>query len=363
MKIKILFVGLGDSLGGIEAFLINTCRNLDKEKFEISFLVFKGKKICYHDELRERGVKFFRITHRKENYIQFIQDLKNVYKNNHFDYIHLNLVNYSCYERITLFHKYNKGKIILHSHSTGGNNLGIKTKLLDSIGKFKTRKIDCLRIACGEEAGKAMFGKHRFTVINNGIDLEKFQYDIRFRNEIREELQIKKDEFVFGLVAMLEKVKNQSFLIDIFYEYQKLESNAKMILIGKGKLEESLKEQTRKLGIEDKVLFLGKRMDVYKIYSAMDIFVMPSLFEGLSVSIVEAQANGLKCYTSTGVDKDSDVTGNVTFLDLVEGARKWAEKIKHSDNKRDEQGITKIPKQFSLKENSKRLEEFYRESL
>lgn len=362
-KIKILYMGMSRNFGGIEKFLINVCKNLDKEKFEISFLVRKGKKAFMQEELEEMGMKFFLMADRKINYRQHLKDLKKIFSENDFDIIHFNIMNFSYFERIMLANKYSKARLIVHSHSAKMNNMSKKTMLLDKVGRFLTRNIKYDRIACGQKAGEWLFGKKEFFILNNGIEIETFKFNKENRDEIRNEFAIKDNETVIGLVAKMDEQKNHLFLINVFYEYQKLNSNSKLMLIGEGPLKSEIENKVQELNIQDKVLFLGRRDDVNKIYSAMDIFVMPSLFEGLSISIVEAQANGLKCYTSTNVDETSNVTGKVQFLSLLDGAKKWADWIYNSNNERDIEAISKIPNQFSLKENCKILEEYYMNNL
>lgn len=356
-KIKVLYTGLSPKLGGIENFLINVYRNIDKNKVEISFLVFSGEKVCFFDELKNDGVKFFEITSRKDNYLRFINDLKNVYIKNEFDYIHFNLVNYNCPERILLANKYSNAKLIIHSHN-GNMERSKKNILLHNIGRFLIRKIDVIRLACGDEAGNFLFGDSSFEVINNGIELDKFIYDEDARYTLRKSLGIN-NEFCIGLIARFDEQKNHKFLIDIFDKYQRLNSDSKLILIGEGILKNTIIEKVKQLGLEDKVMFLGKRMDANKLYSIFDIYLMPSIFEGLSISIVEAQVNGLKCYTSTNVDKNSNVTGNVMFLDLNKSEEYWAKKIFDDDTKRDSNSLEKIPDIFYIENTAKKLMQIY----
>lgn len=358
-KMKILYVGYSSNLGGIERFLMNVCKNLDREKFEIYMLVFKDKKACNQNELEKAGVKFLKITNRKENYRQYIKDLQKIYCENNFDIIHFNIMNFSLFERILLAKKYSKARLIVHSHSGSINKVYRKTRILDKLGRFLTRNIEYDRIACGQNAGEWLFGKKKFVILNNGIDLETYGFNEMHRRKIRNEFGIKDNEVVIGLVAKLEEQKNPRFLVDLFYEYKKLNKNSKLLFIGEGSLEQELRERTRNLGIQDKVFFLGRRNDAEKIYSAMDIFIMPSWFEGFSIALVEAQANGLKCYASTNVAEESNITGNVEFLSLVESASGWAKRIYGAGDKRDENAIGKVPDKFRIEETVKSLSKIY----
>ena len=212
---------------------------------------------------------------------------------------------------------------------------------------------------------KLLVGKKReneFFVLNNGMEVERFQFDEENRKNIRKEFELDETIKVFGHVGAMVPVKNHKFLIDVFYEYQKIEQDSKLILVGEGYLKSELEQQIQKLGIQDKVLFLGRRNDTEKIYSAIDIFVMPSWFEGFSIAIVEAQTNGLKCYTSTNVARESNVIGNVDFLSLEENAESWAKRIYETDNRRSENAFEKIPDKFRIEETVKILSRIYEEN-
>ena len=181
--------------------------------------------------------------------------------------------------------------------------------------------------ACSIEAGKSLYIgklKEKIEFIPNVIDTNQIQYNQAKRQRIRRELHIE-NEFVVGHVGRFAQQKNHSFLIDIFAEIIKINKDAKLILIGNGSLKDKVLEKTKKKGIDDHVLFLGNRSDVPDCLSAMDIFLFPSLYEGLSVACVEAQAAGLPVLTSTSVSDEIAITELVTQFPLSENARKWAE--------------------------------------
>lgn len=362
-RIRILYEGISANLGGIETFIYNLYKKINKEKFEISFLIDKGLKIAYQEEYEKDGCKFYEIENRKKNYFKYLKELKQVYQNNNFDIIHINIMSYSLFERIIYACKYSKAKVIIHSHNGGFSKdcAYKKTMLLDKIGRLFIKKYNnkLIKIACGEKAGKFAFKNNKFEIFNNGIDIDKFRFSELNRKLIRNELKISGKETVLGLIGMFNNPKNHTFLIDIFNEYKKMDNNSKLILIGDGYLRNEIKEKVHKLNLDDSVLFLGKRYDVERLYSAMDIYVMPSLYEGLSISLCEAQINGLKCYTSDDVDKDSNITGNVKFISLKETAETWAKEIFSLDNKRDSDALQKIPDNFNSEVSYKKLSEFY----
>lgn len=362
-KIKILYEGLSGNLGGIETFVYNLCNNIDKDKFEVSIMLDKNVQFPLKQELEKQGCKFFYITNRKTNYLKYLQDLKQLYTNNKFDIIHINIMSYSVYERITYACKYSHAKVIVHSHNAGYKRGYYRTRFLHKIGKWKIKNCSFIKVACGEEAGKYMFGKDKFIVFNNGIDYNRFRFSLKNRKTIRKELNIKENEICLGLVAIFSPVKNHTFLIDVIYELNKLNENIKLILIGVGILEDSIKKKVEELDLTDKVIFLGKKVDANKYYSAMDIYIMPSISEGLSIALCEAQVNGLKCYTSDGVDKQSNISGNVEFLSLEKTPKEWAEHILKSNNSRDENVLKKIPEKFDAKKSYNKIYKFYEDIL
>lgn len=357
-KIKILFEGISQNLGGIETFVYNLYKNLDKNKYEISFLVDKELKIAYYEEYKKDGCNFLYTENRKRNYFKYLKDLKEIYTKNQFDIIHINVMSYSLFERITYACKYSNAKIIVHSHSTGYSKGYYKTKLLHLIGKSMVKNKNLYKIACGEKAGKYMFGKQKFKIFNNGIDFNKFGFSDKYRQEIRNEFKISENTKLIGMVGVFYPVKNHEFLIKVFKEYNMINPDSKLILIGDGYLKNKIKEQVANEDIQEKVIFAGKREDMYKMYSALDIYVMPSISEGLSISICEAQINGLKCYTSDGVDKNSDISGNVKFLSLKQTPEYWAKQIIANED-RDYKVLDKIPDEFSLKKSCKIISDYY----
>jgi glycosyltransferase involved in cell wall biosynthesis len=258
--IKILIEGISQNLGGIETFVYNLYKSLDKSLYEVSFLKTKGLKIAFEEEYKNNGCKFFEVEDRKKSYKKYLSDLKNIYLNNEFDIIHINVMSYSLFERITYACKFSKAKVVVHSHSTGYAKGYYKTRILHKIGKFMTRKCNYYRVACGEDAGKFMFSNKKFTIFNNGIDIEKFTFSDIDRNDIRKELNIDKSTFVMCLVGVFFPVKNHNFLIDVFYEYNKLQNNSMLLLVGEGTLQEEIKQKVMQLGLQDKVKFLRKKI-------------------------------------------------------------------------------------------------------
>lgn len=357
-KIKILHTGMSSNLGGIEKFLIDMYRNIDRERFEIKFLVFSDGKPCFYDEIKDNVIY---ITSRAKNYIKFINEMKNVLKSEEFDYIHFNLMEFSCFERIILAQKYSNAKIILHSHIADNRLYSFKTKILNKLGEIKIlKKENYIKLACSRDAGNDMFKKFKnknFSVINNGIDLQKFVFSNEKRHIIREELSIGENELLIGHVGRFVEQKNHEYLIEIFKEVKKINKTAKLLLIGKGPLKEKIKEKCAKLELLDSIIFLEDIYNVNDYMSAMDAFVFPSLFEGLGIVLIEAQTSGLNCYITDSLPIEVNVTNKIKRISLKESPQKWAKIIKKSLERN--QKINKELIEFDIKETTKKIMEVY----
>ena len=340
---------------------------MNHEIFEISLLIQKGMKISFYDEYIKSGVKIYEVEDRKKSYHKYLKDLKDIYLHNDFDYIHINMMSYSLFERITYACKYSTAKVIVHCHTAGFKKEKnyTKTKILDKLGRLAVKKYNkkIIRVACGAKAGKFAYGNKDFIIFNNGIDIAKFTFQQSNRSKVRKKLHISASTTVFGLVGLFMDVKNHSFLIDIFNEALKINKDSKLILVGEGPIRLKMEEKVKELNIANNVLFLGNRNDVNEILSAIDIYVMPSKFEGMSIALIEAQVNGLKCYTSSNVDKTSNITGNVEFLSLELSPKEWANIILNSPNQRDDQVIEKVPAEFNSKNSYQKVYDFYLQNM
>lgn len=367
-KIKILHVGLSSNLGGIEKYLINIQRNINFEEFDIDYLVFKGQKVCFYDEIIKKS-KIFEITKRTDNYKQYIKDLKEFFKNSNYDYIEFHLMEFSCFERILYAKRYTKSKIILHSHIANHKISSFKTRLLNKIGKSIVKKNDVyLKTACSNSAGLYMFKdfkNNKFTVLNNGIDIKEFKFNQLKREKIRKELNIE-NKFVIGNIGRLVEQKNHIFLLDIFNEILKINKDSVLLLIGKGILKKELEKKAIDLNIKDKIIYIDNTNQISDYLSAMDTFVFPSLFEGLGIVLIEAQASGLNCFFTDTLPTELNVSDNIKRISLQEPASVWAENIlknKIEINKRTEINDLICKTNFDIRKSVATLEKYYKDNL
>ena len=234
--------------------------------------------------------------------------------------------------------KYGIKKRIIHAHNSGNETSKLrgifhylnKTRL----SQYATDYWSCSMVASEYFYNENIINSPKHHIINNAIQTKDYAFDEAVRNEIRKEYKLE-DKYVIGHVGRFQYQKNHEFLVDVFNEYLKLDDNAVLMLVGQGEGEKVIREKVVNLGITDKVMFMGVRSDVNKLLQAMDIFVLPSHFEGLPLVLVEAQSAGLPCYGSKDViTKESDVTGNIEFISLDDGDKKWAQII--YDNKKSD---------------------------
>lgn len=364
-KIKVLVFGLSNNYGGIETYVFNSYKHMNKDKIQFDFIDTSPKnvKLAYENEYKKMNSNIYKITKRSTDWKQSNKDIIEILKNGTYDFIHLHVMNYMWWEPITLAYKYTNAKIIVHSHNSKIDyNTFIKNIILDTIGRIKTRRINYLRLACGEEAGKYLFKNKPFKVMENGIEVNKYSFNDDYRKEIRKEFNIDEKCTVFGHVGNFYIAKNYPKLLSIFQEYIKFNKNAKLLLIGNYNNNPDIKKMVLEMNLEKKVIFAGIRTDVNKIYSAFDIFLFPSLYEGLSISMIEAQISGLICYASNTIDTNTKITDNVKFIDIKECSQTLAQFIFDDYSAIDRKNII-YNQSYNILNSSKKLQNFYEEEI
>lgn len=315
--------------GGAETMIMNIYRNIDKSKIQFDFIIHTGEKCDYTDEVLSLGGKIYSFPKfNARNFIQLIKIWKNFFSE-HVEYkiLHSHIRSYaSLYIPIA---KKNKVFTIIHSHSIS-NGKGVSS-IIKLIMQYPLRfEADCF-FACSKEAGEWLYGKKivkstKFKIINNCIQTTKFIFDSQIRKQMREELGID-NEIVIGHVGRMTEAKNHLFLLDVFKEFNK-NNNSTLLLVGDGELMDQIKKYAIYLKLKKKIIFVGSQENVEKYYQAMDIFVFPSLWEGLGIVIIEAQASGLPCVISNNIPSSVDIKGGlVQRIDIDKGADFWAKEI------------------------------------
>lgn len=348
--------------GGVEAVIMNYYEHIDRMKVQFDFIVHNDNKIDITQKVEAMGGKVYKVTPYYKNPIVFMWDIYKVIKRHHYRIVHSNMNTLSAF---SLFAAWAAGAPvrILHNHSTsspGETKRNIMKFMLRPFARlFATHYFACSRLAGEWMYGRKMMDSGKVKIVNNALDLKKYAFNSRKREMLRKELGFT-DEFVIGHVGRFMFQKNHEFLIDVFVKAYKKNPHMVLLLIGDGPLRSAMEEKVKKLGLTDHVNFLGLRNDVQNLYNVMDIFVLPSHYEGLPVVGVEAQANRLPCLFSTKVTKETHLTHSAQFLDLSTGASKWAERIVSMKYKRNEEVGEELRQAgFEINKEARNLANFY----
>lgn len=331
--------------GGIEAVVLNYYRHIDRSRVQFDFYFAADSSLPQRQELERLGAGLYAIPSYSHP-IAYHKALYDTFKQRKYSIVHAHLSTMSVFP---LFAALRAGVPvrICHNHSTAHWGEGIKTLLKYILRPFnKIFATDWF--ACGEMAGRWMYGNKTFnagkvTVMPNAIDTVKFAYDPDARQRLREELGIPQDAFVVGHVGRFMYQKNHRFLVEIFAELYRQKPEARLLLIGEGELKEQIQQQVRAFGLQDEVIFTGARQDVNKLYSAMDVFCLPSFYEGLGMVAWEAQANGLGVVLSKFVPWEAAISAECIFLSIKDSHFVWTEAL-CKKNRKKVKGVPDIHK-------------------
>lgn len=354
-KIKILVImPTLNKCGGIESFYFNYYAHFSNE-FSIDFIVHESDSEEYRKMIKEKNDNLYIFDKfNLHNFSKLKKRIKNFFKENHdYDIVHCQMANaaflYNKYAK-----KYGIKTRIIHSHQCKYADTfshSIRNIPLIKIGK----KYSTQFFSCGKDAGKFMFKNKDFTIINNAIDAERFKYKKEERLEIRNKLHLK-DEIIIGNIGRFVLQKNQIFLIDIMKKLIDSSKNYKLLLIGNGELKNSILNSVLESRLNDKVIFVDSTDEIEKYYSAMDIFALPSLYEGLPVVGIEAQYSNLPCLFSKNITQEVKISSNSLFLDL-EDTDEWVNTIKGIKIENRSQQI--VSDKFDIKIKAKELMDIY----
>ena len=360
--IRVLHVLTAMKRAGAETMLMNLFRNIDRSKIQFDFAVSSNEKCDYDDEimaLRGRIYHYPKYTgYNHFAYKKWWDRFFSEHKEYRIIHGHVNSTA-AIYLKTAKQHGL---YAIAHSHTTSSGS-GVSAIMKD-LYQWPIRYIADFFMACSHEAGVWLFGQkvcgsNKFLVLRNAIDTSLFSYDENKRSNIRTQLNIDHN-YVIGHVGRFVPEKNHAFIINVFRTYLKINSNAVLLLVGAGPLKEQIAASVR--DIKDRVIFLGSRDDVYNWLLAMDVFLFPSLYEGLGIAVIEAQASGLPCVVSDKVPKAASCTDLVSFLPLSDDAGKWADALNNcaarQTHRRDYINEVKHAG-YDVKQTAKELEEFY----
>lgn len=321
--------------GGVEAVIMNYYRHIDRSKVQFDFVMHKGGNPRYIAEIKSLGGKVFEITPYSKNILAFTYEIYRVIKDGHYKIVHSNMNSMSGFPLFAAWLAGAKVRI-LHNHTTDTKAEGFRTVIKRVLRPF-ARMFANQYWACGKLAGVWMYGEKaldegKVTIINNAIDLSKFAFNQKVRDKLRKEMGLE-GKFVVGHVGRFMKQKNHEFLVDIFAELVKQKPESVLLLIGEGPLFSYIQDKVKGLHLQDKVKFLGVRNDVAELYNVMDVFVLPSFYEGLPVVGVEVQANGLPFLCSDKVTKEIVTSQFIELLSLDYGVSLWTSKVISANKK------------------------------
>ena len=318
-----------NSCGGMESFIMNYYRHMDHSKVQLDFLTHNVTDNFYINEVNRYGSRVYRLPTFSISSLKEIQNLyEEILNNKKYDVVHCNMAN-AAFLYLKIAKKHNIPLRILHSHQDKAADTishSIRNYPLLKIGK----KYANLFLACSKNAGDFLFKNDEYIILNNAIDYSKYPFDEKFRRKMRKELNISSSTIVIGHTGRLCPQKNQSFLLKIVSHLIRNNNDILLLLIGDGQDEQLLKNQVKELNIQNNVMFLGSRNDVNDLLQAMDVFVFPSIYEGLGISVLESQANGLPTICSNGVPLEANISGDLIYMDLDDPIDKWANVIQNN---------------------------------
>ena len=360
----ILVSGFTSNYGGVETFLFQHFKYMDREKVQIDILTHV-KQPAFQREIEAMGGRFFYIPVRNKYPLKYRKALKAFFKNHakEYDVFWCNKCMLNNIDFLRYATKYQIPTRILHSHNSSCMDTGIKGTLMKAMHVHNRKRMTSYVttfFACSDYAAKWLFPtniyeKKHYTFIPNAVDAEKFRPDDTVRAQVRKQLGVE-EAYVIGHVGRFNYQKNHEFLIRIFKKVYEKNSKARLLLIGTGELEATVKQQVEELQLENVVQFLGVRHDIPNLMQAMDCFVLPSRFEGLPVVAVEAQAAGLPCVMAKdGITEQVQIIDSGKFLRLNQTEDEWAKEILEQVDKKRDCYQTIRDKGFNIQEAAKKL--------
>lgn len=368
-KVKVLYFIDRMLRGGIQTFVIENMKHMDKNKIQIDYLLLDdGVKYELEDTLKEMESNVYKLKgvwlRKPTDYFNYFKKIDDFFsQHNDYKVVHLHSSSKNFYI-LKSAKKYGIPVRIAHSHNIGFQSKNKIQIMIGNLCKPLLKKYATDYFACAYLAGEWLFGKKavkdgKVRVIHNAVEYEKFKFNEEKRIEIRNRLNIN-EKLVIGNVGRFSEQKNHEFLIDIFNEIHKKNKMSTLMLIGKGEKEELIRKKVKELGLENDVIFMGFCDNVNELMWAMDIFLMPSLHEGLPVVGIEAQAAGLPCFMSKYVITDEvKITELVKFTELKQSPREWAEEILNSDLSRKNTKAEIEQARYLIMDTAKELENFY----
>lgn len=358
LPVRILHVVTRMDAAGIETFLMNIYRNIDRKKIQFDFLTHRSDEGFYDEEIKKLGGKIYHVPSinpfHHQKYIEALDSFFTEHKE--YKIVHSHINTFSMY--VLRSAKKNGVPVrIAHSHISSvpvDYKFFFREYCRSRINEFPTEFF-----ACSDAAGKWLFKNKEFKVINNGIDVSSFTFNKEVRKSKRKELGLE-ECYVVGNIGRFTSQKNQLFLLDILKQLVMKKEDVVLLLIGTGKLKDEIKKKAKMLDIQSHVIILENRKDVNELLMAMDVFVFPSRYEGLGIVAIESQSSGLPTVISKNLPKELQVSDYIIEEDLSASPDKWSETIlSFKNHNREDIDLTKLKKNFEIKKIATNLQEYY----
>lgn len=355
MKRILIINTVGFRYEGISMVITNYLSHMDKQGFEFDFLCFPETEFGIKKYLRGLG-NVITISNRKENTFKYCKEVHNILKKK-YEVIHIHGNSGTMVIEVILAKVHRVKNIIVHCHNTTCNHPVLNVLLKRPMINMSTHLL-----ACSDASGKWLYDNNKFVVLNNAIDTNRFHFNNEVREECRSELGLK-NEYVIGHIGRFDIQKNHDFMIEVFAKFHKKMPCSKLLLVSDGPKREEIQKKVFSKGLENVVIFAGCRSDTEKLYCAMDVFMLPSLWEGLPLVMIEAQVSGLPVLASDVITKEAECTNRVWYKSLDDGIDHWADCLskismqKYDRTESVENGIRKHG--FDIALEAEKLREVY----
>lgn len=366
---RVLQIMGGLNRGGIETFVMNIYRSIDRNEIQFDFLLTQVSGGDYEEEAKSLGANIYHLPARNRGYISYRRSLDSFFHgHNNYIAVHEHVSSLTSIEPLFYAKKYGIPVRILHAHSSSiqkSLRLHWVHTLLHYLNKPLVHSMATNYLGCSDKALDWMYKytgiRSQAIMIKNGINCDNYVFNENLRNDVRAEFELCDTCFLIGHVGRFIPLKNQIFLVGVMQELCKIMPYAKLMLVGDGDTKKEVQSYVETKNLSDAVIFTGTRSDVARLMQAMDVFVMPSWFEGLPVSLVEAQAAGLPIIASDTISHDSDLSGTILFKSIKDSASDWAKSIVEWKNKLQRPDNIEAIKQagFDSRETAKQLVGIY----